>query len=676
MHISVFFDIILIGGSMIGLDNIKGIGSKSILTLNKLGIFNINDLVTYYPFRYNFLKKMDINEVKNGDTVTISGIVESNPSVIYFKGKMNKMSFRLNTDNNIINVSIFNRAFLKNNIDINKEVVVIGKWDLKKNTIVASDIKFEALSDELKIEPIYHITSGISNKILFNFISSALLDLNVEEVLPSYIVDKYHFIDRKESLNLIHNPKDIDDIKKAKIRLKYEELFMFMIKINYLKLKNKKESMGLSRNINMNDIESYISTLPFSLTKDQYDVTKDIIDDLNDQKRMNRLIQGDVGSGKTVVAVISMYGNFLSGYQSALMAPTEVLALQHFNSIKNLLKDTDIKIELLIGSFKQKEKKEIYKRLEEGKIDIIIGTHALIQEDVKFSNLGYVITDEQHRFGVNQRANLKNKGIMPDILYLSATPIPRTYALTIYGDMDLSSIKTMPKGRKKIITHIKKMNEMKDVLTHMYEELKSNHQIYVIAPLIEESEKIDLKNVYELEEKFNMAFKNQYKIDIMHGKMKKDEKEEVINKFKDNKINILISTTVIEVGIDIPNATMMVIFDADRFGLSTLHQLRGRVGRSELQSYCYLIGDKDKKRLEIMEQTNDGFEISEEDFKLRGEGDLFGIKQSGDMVFKIADLKSDFKILMQAKEDSLEALEHNKINTYIEKEIRKINSLD
>lgn len=663
---------------MINLTNIKGIGKKSILTLNKLGIYNINDLITYYPFRYNFLEKMNILEANDGDNVSINGIVESNPSVVYFKGKMNKMSFRVRTDNNIINVVIFNRAFLKSNIQINKKIIIIGKWDLKRNTITASDIRFGELTEDV-IEPVYHITTGISSKILSNFIYNALLSTNIEEILPNYLIDKYDFLDRKESIKLIHNPKNINDIKKAKIRLKYEELFLFMLKINYLKLRNEKENIGLSRNIKIEEIDCYISSLPFELTPDQHKTIKEIIDDLNNKIRMNRLIQGDVGSGKTVVAVVAIYGNYLSGYQSALMAPTEVLAMQHFKTVKKLLANTNMKIELLTSS--TKDKKEIYKRLERGEIDLIIGTHALIQEDVKYNNLGLVITDEQHRFGVNQRATLRNKGIMPDILYLSATPIPRTYALTIYGDMDLSIIKTMPKGRKEIITKVKTMKEIKDVLAHMYEELKNNHQVYIIAPLIEESEKIDLSNVYALEEKFNTAFKDQFKIDILHGKMNKEEKDKVINKFKDNKTHILISTTVIEVGIDIPNATMMVIFDADRFGLSTLHQLRGRVGRSDIQSYCYLIGEKDKKRLGIMEKTNDGFEISEEDFKLRGEGDLFGVKQSGDMEFKIADLKNDFKILIQAKEDSILYLKDNidnisNIDKYLKDEIKKVDNLD
>ena len=346
------------------------------------------------------------------------------------------------------------------------------------------------------------------------------------------------------------------------------------------------------------------------------------------------------------------------------MAPTEVLAYQHLINLKNLFKNYNINIELLTGSLKASEKKSIYKRLENKEIDIIIGTQALISEDVKYNNLGLVITDEQHRFGVNQRSNLKNKGITPDILYLSATPIPRTYALTIYGDMDVSSIKTMPNGRKEIITILKSNSEIKNVLELMYQEIKNKHQIYVIAPLIEESDKIDLENINKLEEKMTSAFGKICKLGVMHGKMEKTEKDKVMESFKNGDISILISTTVIEVGVDVKNATMIVIFDAYRFGLSQLHQLRGRVGRNDLQSYCVLISDKEAERLNIMTKTTDGFKISEEDFKLRGSGDIFGVRQSGDMSFKLADFKTDFNILLKAKEDSLKLLESGKINEY------------
>jgi len=338
------------------------------------------------------------------------------------------------------------------------------------------------------------------------------------------------------------------------------------------------------------------------------------------------------------------------------MAPTEILAIQHYNNLTKLYKDTNIKVELLTGKMKTSEKKKIYKKLLSNEIDILIGTHALFSDDVIYNNLGLVITDEQHRFGVNQRSSLKNKGITPDILYMSATPIPRTYALTIYGDMDISSIHTRPSGRKEVITLLKDSKHIKDVLDLIYQELKNKHQIYVIAPLIEESENSDMENVYELKDKFDRAFSKICKTGILHGKMTSDEKDEIMEQYKNNEISILISTTVIEVGVDVKNATAIVIFDSFRFGLSQLHQLRGRVGRNELQSYCILISDKEAERLNVLTETTDGFKVSEEDFKLRGSGDLFGTRQSGDMKFKVADIKQDFSILLRAKEDSKEVL--------------------
>ena len=376
---------------------------------------------------------------------------------------------------------------------------------------------------------------------------------------------------------------------------------------------------------------------------------------------MNRLLQGDVGSGKTVVSIIAMYLNYLSGYQSALMVPTEILANQHFQNITNLLKDL-VKVELLTGSTPKKEKTRIYEELQSGEIGIIVGTHALIQSDVCYKNLGLVVTDEQHRFGVNQRENLKNKGLSPDVLYMSATPIPRTYALTIYGDMDVSVIKELPKGRQEVETILKKTSEIKDVLELMYKELKANHQIYVIAPLIEDNDSNNLTSVNELKNKMNDAFGKKYKIDIVHGKMASASKDEIMTRFSQGEIDILISTTVIEVGIDVKNASQIVIFDANRFGLSTLHQLRGRVGRGTIKSSCILISDQDTKRLEILKTTTDGFKLSEEDFKLRGSGDLFGTKQSGDMTFKIANIREDYKILLQANKDSLEFLNKASLN--------------
>ena len=654
------------------LSEIKSVGPKTISVLNKMGIYDDNDLREYYPYRYDIIKRTDLYSEK----VIIDGVVETIPQVSFFGKRKNRLSFNFNTGSKLCKVVIFNRLFLKSKLVPNTRIIVIGKYEDKNNTLVASDIRFGVLDDVPHYEPIYHTVNGISSKQLNQIILSCLdNDFSVKEYVPDYLVDKYHLNNKKDSIKSIHNPNGSASLKSSINYLKYEELFLYMLKMNILKA-NKNKELGLERYVDYKKIEGVINNLPFTLTVDQLESIKDIYNDLISNKRMNRLLQGDVGSGKTIVAFLSIIINYFSGYQSALMAPTEILANQHFQNFMNLFSSYGINVELLTG--KTKNKKDIYKRLKNGEIDVLIGTHALISTDVEYNNLGLVITDEQHRFGVNQRSNLRNKGKKADVLYMSATPIPRTYALTIYGDMDISNIKTMPSGRKEVITEIKSEKEIRDVLMLMYQELKKNHQCYVIAPLIEDSDKIDLTNVEKLESEMNKAFGKLYKIGVLHGKMKQEEKDLIMQKMKDNEIQILISTTVIEVGIDVPTSTVMVIFDAFRFGLSQLHQLRGRVGRNSLQSYCVLISNVEKERLNILTTTNDGFKISEEDFKLRGSGDLFGIRQSGDMVFKIANIKNDYKMLLMAKDDSMEYLESKKYldNKNILDIVNKISNLD
>ena len=658
------------------LEDIKGLGGTTIKYLNEIGIYSIDDLINYYPFRYEIIENSDISKLNDGDKIVIGGIIENVPSVIHFNRKLNKMSFRLNTGSFVSNITIFNRAFLKDKLNVGNTITVIGKYDKKHNSITASDIKF-GLIEETLIEPIYHSSFKISSSKISKIIKSILGKVKTKDYIPNSLIEKYHFIDKNKAIKIIHNPTSKEELNKALARLKYEELFMFMMKISYLK-NAKRKSDGLSRNVSYEQVLEIINNLPFELTKDQLKSVKDIYDDLVSNNRMNRLLQGDVGSGKTIVSFIALYINYLGGYQGALMAPTEILASQHFQNFQKLF--PNLNIVLLTGKLKAKEKKEVKNIIENGKANIIIGTHALISEDVTYNNLGLVITDEQHRFGVAQRGNLKNKGITPDILYMSATPIPRTYALTLYGDMDISSIRTMPSGRKPVKTYVKTNKEIKDVLYMMLDQIKAHHQIYVIAPLIEESDKIDLEDVYKLEEKMKKAFGKVCNVGIMHGKMNPKEKEEIMNEFKQNKIQILISTTVIEVGVDVANATMIVIFDSYRFGLSALHQLRGRVGRNDLDSYCILISDKETKRLEVLTKTNDGFKVSEEDFKLRGGGDIFGIRQSGDMNFKIADIKNDYDLLLRAKEDSETFMKSKEYNDpkydFIKKQIIQFANLD
>ena len=645
---------------MISLDKVKGVGPKATMLLNKLGIQNVDDLVSHYPFRYDLITRSNLEESNEMDKVIIDGKVDSAPILIRLKGNLNKMNIRVITSTGkVVGVSIFNRAFLKSSLTVGTNVTVFGKYEKSKNIILASEIRLGLLSKGEKIESVYHGTAGLTSKNIKTFIDNALMQYgnNITDYLPESIIKKYNFLNKKTALNIVHNPSTKEKLEEAQNRLKYEELFLFMTKINYLKLKNKSIENGISKNFKEEDLQKLIDNLPFKLTKDQNKVLKEILEDLKSKRKMNRLLQGDVGSGKTIISIIILYANMLSGYQGALMVPTEILAHQHYETITKILKDFNVNIALLVGSLPKKEKDKIHNDLKEGKIDIVIGTHALIQEDVTYKNLGLVVTDEQHRFGVLQRTSLNNKGNMPDVLYMSATPIPRTYALTIYGDMDISVIENLPSGRKPIDTYLKTTKEIKDVLHMMYDELKENHQIYVIAPLIEESDTLDLTTVNELKDKIDMAFAKKYNVGVVHGKLAAKDKDKIMTDFINNKIQILISTTVIEVGVDVPNTTMIVIFDANRFGLSTLHQLRGRVGRGDLKSKCILISDYDTKRLEVMTKTNDGFEISEEDFQIRGHGDLFGTKQSGDMTFKIADLKEDYALLLKTKEDSINFLE-------------------
>lgn len=635
------------------LSDIKGVGPKMLGNLKTLNINNMEDLLSYYPYRYDIFEPINLDENYNGERVAINVIVETTATTAFIKRNFNKLQFRCNHNNKTIYAVIFNRAFLKPHIVIDKTITLVGKYDIKKNTFICDDIKLTPL-EKKEIIPIYHTKKDIKNSELRKIMENAIADNAASyNYVPNEFIEKYNMISKKQALRMIHLPHNFEEIKKASFYLKYEELFLFMFKIGYMKKDNeniKKEE----KYFNDEDITKFINSLPFSLTDSQNEALDLILKDLKSNNKMNRLVLGDVGSGKTVISFISMYASFLSGYQSVLMAPTEVLSRQHFESAINYFKDTKINIEILVGSMTKKEKETVKDKLIRGDIDILIGTHAIIEESVIFYRLGLVITDEQHRFGVKQREILKSKGEVPDALYMSATPIPRSYALTLYGDLDVSFITHKPGGRKEIITKLKKFSELKEVLSHILEEIKQGHQVYVVASLIDDNEELDLKSVETLKEKFNLAFQNKIPIEILHGKLKQKEKDEIMARFKNNETKILISTTVIEVGVDVKNATIMVIFDADRFGLATLHQLRGRVGRNSLDSYCYLISDKEIERLKVLEESNDGFYISEKDLELRGEGDLFGIRQSGVKTFKIANLKNDLKIMLQAKSDSEE----------------------
>lgn len=665
------------------LETIEGIGPKTKELLNKIKIYTVEDLLNYYPYRYDIIKRSDLSNLSDGDKIIIDGIVEGQPTTIYINKSLKKMIFRISTKTMILNITLYNRAHLYSDLKSGKEITIIGKYNKLKNTVIVSDIRFGLLPPSAKIEPIYYTTEGLTVKQISKFETIALEnDYDVIDLVPRYIEEKYNLMNKKSAIKNIHVPEDILLLKKARQRIKYEELFMYVLKINYLKNKINNDNLAIERNIDKDKLDKFIKSLPFELTLDQDKAVNDIINDLSIKKRMNRLLQGDVGSGKTVISLIAVYANYLSKYQSALMAPTEILAVQHYEEAKKIFSKYKLNIALLTSSTSNKDKKTIYEELENGKIDLIIGTQALIQENVKYKKLGLVITDEQHRFGVNQRDTFKSKGISPDVLSMSATPIPRTYALTIYGDTDVSSIKSKPKGRKEIITVFKKEKDITDVLEMMKKELELNHQIYVVAPMIDTESDSEKESVYDLEEKMNKAFGKISKIGIIHGKLDPKDKDKVMKDFEKNKINILISTTVIEVGVNVPNASMIVIFNANMFGLSTLHQLRGRVGRGDTQSYCVLVAKESEERLRFLENTSDGFEISEYDFQTRGEGDLFGTRQSGELGLKMANIKRDFKMLLKAKEDADEFI--NMLLTFetnpefgpILEELKKVDTLD
>ncbi|MBQ8219217.1 MAG: ATP-dependent DNA helicase RecG, partial [Bacilli bacterium] len=571
------------------LEMIDGIGPKTKELLEKLQIFTIDDLISHYPFRYEVLKRSNIEEIKEGDKIIIDGVIEGQPTVIFLSPKLKKIILRISNNHNIFNITIYNKVYLMDNLKSGKEITVIGKYDKLKNTIIASDIRLEKLPDIPKIESIYYTTNGLSRKNISKYITSIILNgYEPKEIIPQSIIAKYNLLSKFDAISEIHNPSDIILLKKARQRLKYEELFLYLLKINFLKEKIRNNVNAISRKIDRDKINAFLDKLPYKLTIDQNTSLLEILNDMEEKKQMNRLLQGDVGSGKTIIAFIAAYANYLSGYQTALMVPTEILANQHYHEAIKLFSELNININLLTSSTSKKDKVKIYEELENGSVNIIIGTQSLIQENIKFDNLGLIITDEQHRFGVNQRLLFKNKGLCPDVLSMSATPIPRTYALTIYGDMDVSSIKTKPVGRKEVITYYKKETDILSVLELMKLELDKKHQIYVIAPMID-NDNDEYENVMSLEEKMNKAFGKISKIASIHGKMDTDKKNKVISDYEKGKINILISTTVIEVGVNVPNASMIVIFDANLFGLSTIHQLRGRVGRSDIQSYCILI---------------------------------------------------------------------------------------
>ena len=637
---------------------VKGIGPKRAEKLHKLNIFTLKDLIYYFPRQYEDRSKVKkINQLENEEKVTIKGVITRMESYSPKKG-MNIIRMDMRDDTGYIKLSFFNQEYIKRAFKSGDRIVVFGKVKIENNFKEFVPIEIEHYSSKpqsnCKIEPVYPLTYGLSNKELQGIIRSVLTkeEFKVKEYLPTYILEKYKLCGIDFAVRNIHSPSNKEALKIALYRLVFEEFLILQLGLFYFK-NGVNESSGIEfkENEKLNDI---IESLPFKLTKAQNRALSEITQDMTSSKVMNRLVQGDVGSGKTVVALLALASAVLNGYQGALMAPTEILASQHYDSFKETLERFNIKSELLVGSLTKKQKEKVLEKVKNQEVDILIGTHALIEDKVEFKNLGIVITDEQHRFGVRQRGRLSNKGDSPDILVMTATPIPRTLALILYGDLDISIIDELPPGRQPIETiaiEHKRRNEAYENLVRS--EVQKGRQVYVVCPLVEESEKIEATAASELVEELKREFFSDLRVGLLHGKMRPAEKDAIMDDFKNKKLDILVSTTVIEVGVNVPNATLMIIENAERFGLAQLHQLRGRVGRGNHKSYCILIYNSKtevcKERMAIMEETTDGFKISQKDLEIRGPGEFFGTRQHGLPELKVANIFKHIKILKQAQ---------------------------
>lgn len=637
-------------------NKLKGVGEKRVQALEKLGVITVWDLLTYFPFRHEDLTVKDIETIEDRQKVVLEGAVIAQPHVQFYGHKKSRLSFRINVDHVIVPVTFFNQHYLEKQIIAGENIRVFGTWDAQRMQlsgikIIGSNVQ----NQNEEFEPIYHSSKDISHAVIKKIVREAWNQYSndISEVLYPEIIQKYQLIPLKEAIFNMHFPKDANTMNIARETIIFTELFLFQLQVQFRRLTHKKTGAGSTVNYDLEKLKDFFAQLPFELTQAQKNAVNDISADMKRPIQMYRLLQGDVGSGKTVVAAGAIVAAESAEIQSAFMAPTEILAEQHYKSLEGMFTSFGIQIGLLTSSTSTKDRRELLARLAIGEIDILVGTHALIQEDVIFKNLGLVIIDEQHRFGVNQRKALREKGHQPDVLFMTATPIPRTLSMTAYGEMDVTIINEMPAGRLPIKTYWIRKKQFPQLKDEVRKELEKKSQVYVIGPLIEESEELDLENATQLAQIYTKAFSPEYNVALLHGRMTAQEKDEIMLKYKNHEVDILVSTTVIEVGIDVPNATMMIIHDADRFGLAQLHQLRGRVGRGSKQSYCILIadpkGENGVKRMQIMTSSTDGFVISQKDLEMRGPGEFFGKRQSGLPSFKVADIVEDEHALEVAR---------------------------
>jgi len=644
---------------------LKGVGPKRASKLRKLGINTIEDLLYYIPRDYEDRTQFKtLRECKIGEKVSLEVEIIGEPKIISPRKNLSILKVPIRDNSYYGYLVWFNQDYLKSKFHRGDKLVVNGKINRIGAEMQILNPVFEEIDTKEKIGkiiPIYPLTEGITNNEIIKLVQYALENyLNeVEEFLPQDIITKYGLMGIKESIYNVHFPKSKSLLDRAKKRLSFQELLVLQIGLFLIKNKNTNSKNGIKFK-KLKEVSEFIENLPFTLTNAQMKVIKEIEEDMEKDTQMNRLVQGDVGSGKTVVAAVAIFKAVKSGYQAVMMAPTEILATQHYESLLNFYKDYDINVELLIGSISQKKKEEVLKRLKEGSIDVLVGTHAIIQDNVEFHNLGLAITDEQHRFGVKQRALLSQKGNNPDILVMTATPIPRTLALILYGDLDISIIDELPPGRKEVETYAVGPQLIDRVNKFVEKQILEGRQAYIVCPLIEENDTLSIKAAEEMYVNFRDKVFPNFRVGLLHGKMKPKEKDLIMEEFKNHRIDILVSTTVIEVGVNVPNANIMVIYNAERFGLAQLHQLRGRVGRGIYKSYCILINESNnpvaRERMRIIQSTTDGFLISEKDLELRGPGEFFGTRQHGLPELKVANLFTDMDILKLAQKEAMEII--------------------
>ena len=645
---------------------IKGVGEAKAKAFHSIGVSTVGELLRFYPRAYeDWSKILPISQCVIGENVCIKGTVMFPVKNERVRGGMLIAKATITDGDDVVAATFFNNKYIDKMLKSGEEYLFYGKITLGK--FAAREMitpMFIKTSQSVDIKPIYPQNKNITSKTIQSAVQNALEKIDViPEYLPQEIIEEYNLVSLDTAIRNIHFPKDDEDLQKARERLIFDELFI--LQLSLLSLKNENKEVKTGNIIEKDYTEEFFSLLPFKPTNAQKRAVKEAVYDMQNGKQMNRLLQGDVGSGKTAVAAAIVYSSSKNGMQSALMAPTEVLATQHYETFTKLFSGTGIKCELLVGSTKAKEKKEIKERLKKGEIDLIIGTHALIQEDVEFARLGLVITDEQHRFGVKQRTGLCSKGENPHVYVMSATPIPRTLALIFFGDLNVSILDELPPGRQKIDTYSVTSAKRGSMFEYIRKHLDEGYQAYIVCPLVEESEMMQgIMSAEEYYKKAQTPF-NGYRLDLLHGKMTPKKKDEVMVKFKNGETQLLISTVVIEVGVDVPNAVIMVVENAERFGLSQLHQLRGRVGRGRAKSSCILVtdakGDEAKARMRIMCETTDGFKIADEDLRLRGPGDFFGTRQHGLPKLKIADILTDTKILTQTQRLAVEIMEEDRL---------------